>query len=231
MFIIIGGDGKEYGPVTVEQIRAWIAAGRASLDTKAKALGTEEWRRIGDFAEFASPEGAPPVIGAAAASAATAGATPDPNLGHRGLRLLAAFIDGFIESLCWLPTSQAVMHAMLEMMKAGRLTPQDVMETFGAAIFKSVPYLIALMLVQATLLTLRGQTIGKIIVGLRIVRVPDGSPAGFLRAFLLRGFLPRCLRHVPLVGFLFWIVDNCFIFRDDRRCLHDLIAGTKVVKA
>jgi uncharacterized RDD family membrane protein YckC len=231
MFIIIGGDGKEYGPVTVEQIRAWIAAGRASLDTKAKALGTEEWRRVGDFAEFASPEGAPPVIGAAAAPSATAVAAADPNLGHRGLRLLAAFIDGFIESLCWLPTSQAVMRAMLEMMKAGRLTPQDVMETFGAAIFKSVPYLIALVLVQATLLTLRGQTIGKIIVGLRIVRVPDGSPAGFLRAFLLRGFLPRCLRHVPLVGFLFWIVDNCFIFRDDKRCLHDLIAGTKVVKA
>jgi len=231
MFIIIGGDGKEYGPVTVEQIRAWIAAGRASLDTKAKALGTEEWRRVGDFAEFASPEGAPPVIGASVASPATAVVAADPNLGHRGLRLLAAFIDGFIESLCWLPTSQAVMRAMLEMMKAGRITPQDVMETFGAAIFRSVPYLVALVLVQATLLTLRGQTIGKIIVGLRIVRVPDGSPAGFLRAFLLRGFLPRCLRHVPLVGFLFWIVDNCFIFRDDRRCLHDLIAGTKVVKA
>ena len=54
MFIIIGGDGKEYGPVTVEQIRAWLAGGRANLDTKAKAVGTDEWRRLGDFAEFSA---------------------------------------------------------------------------------------------------------------------------------------------------------------------------------
>jgi uncharacterized RDD family membrane protein YckC len=36
---------------------------------------------------------------------------------------------------------------------------------------------------------------------------------------------------VPFVGVLFWFVDNCFIFRDDHRCLHDLMGGTKVVKA
>ena len=54
MFIIIGGDGKEDGPVTVEQIRAWLAGGRANLDTKAKAVGTDEWRRLGDFAEFSA---------------------------------------------------------------------------------------------------------------------------------------------------------------------------------
>lgn len=52
MFTIIGGDGKEYGPATAEQIRSWIESRRANLDTKAKALGSEEWRRLGDFAEF-----------------------------------------------------------------------------------------------------------------------------------------------------------------------------------
>jgi hypothetical protein len=64
MFIIIGGDGKEYGPVSAEQIRAWLAGGRANLDTKAKAVGTEEWRRLGDFAEFsgAGPAAAPPPV-------------------------------------------------------------------------------------------------------------------------------------------------------------------------
>src|SRR5476649_1901323 len=108
MFIIIGGDGKEYGPVTVEQIRTWIRAGRANLETKAKALGTDEWRAVGDFAEFSSPDGAPPVL-AAAEQTATA---PDATLGHRGMRLLAAFIDGFIESMCWMPTSSAVMKSL-----------------------------------------------------------------------------------------------------------------------
>ncbi|MEO6004206.1 MAG: GYF domain-containing protein [Opitutus sp.] len=53
MFTIIGGDGKEYGPVTAEQLRAWIAAGRANLETKAKAAGSDEWRPLRDFPEFA----------------------------------------------------------------------------------------------------------------------------------------------------------------------------------
>jgi hypothetical protein len=64
MFTIIGGDGKEYGPATADQIRSWIAAGRANLDTKAKAVGSEEWRRLGDYAEFSSP---PPLPSAAPA--------------------------------------------------------------------------------------------------------------------------------------------------------------------
>lgn len=64
MYTIIGGDGKEYGPVTTDQLRAWIAAGRANLDTKAKAEGTDAWQRLGDFPEFSAtpppmPAGAP----------------------------------------------------------------------------------------------------------------------------------------------------------------------------
>jgi hypothetical protein len=55
MYTIIGGDGKEYGPVTAEQVRAWIAAGRANLETKVKAEGTDEWRRVADFPELAPP--------------------------------------------------------------------------------------------------------------------------------------------------------------------------------
>jgi hypothetical protein len=38
------------------------------------------------------------------------------------------------------------------------------------------------------------------------------------------------LRLVPILGAIFWITDSLFIFRADRRCLHDLMAGTKVVR-
>lgn len=223
MFTIIGGDGKEYGPVTAEQIRAWIRAGRANYDTKAKALGTDEWRHVGDFLEFATPDGEPPVLTPEEAGA-------DPTLAHPGMRLLAAMIDGLVESLCWLPTSQAVMKSLGGLLAAGQVTPQDLVEVLSNSMSRSLPYLAGLILVQATLLTLRGQTIGKVFTGLRIVRARTGAPAGFVHAFLLRGFLPRCLRHVPFIGLVFWFVDNCFIFRADRRCIHDLLAGTKVIK-
>ena len=224
MFTIIGGDGKEYGPVTVEQIRTWIASGRANLDTQAKALGSDEWRRVGDFAEFSSPGVPPPMLPGNLPAA-------DTTLAHPGMRLLAALIDGFIEMLCWLPTSQAIMRSFSGLVSSGQVNPQELVEVFMNSLTRSIPYLLSLVLLQATLLSLRGQTVGKLVTQLRIVRAKDGAPVGFLHAFLLRGFLARCLRHVPLIGVLFWFVDNCFIFREDHRCLHDLIAGTKVVKA
>ena len=62
MFTIIGGDGKEYGPVPADQVRSWLASGRADLTTKAKAAGTEEWRALGDFAEFTAPVQPPLVV-------------------------------------------------------------------------------------------------------------------------------------------------------------------------
>jgi uncharacterized membrane protein len=62
MFTIIGGDGKEYGPVTVDQVRAWMAGGRANLTTKVKAVGTDTWKTIAEVPEItgsAAAAGAP----------------------------------------------------------------------------------------------------------------------------------------------------------------------------
>ncbi len=66
MFTIIGGDGNEYGPVPASQVRAWISGGRASLQTKAKKLGMDDWKTLNDFPEF-SPDApvTPPAPGAA----------------------------------------------------------------------------------------------------------------------------------------------------------------------
>jgi hypothetical protein len=76
MFTIIGGDGREYGPATVEQIRAWVGDGRASLDTQARRSGDDQWRRLGDYPEFndAGASQPPPVSpGTPAAAAAPTG--------------------------------------------------------------------------------------------------------------------------------------------------------------
>ncbi|MDD2764717.1 MAG: DUF4339 domain-containing protein [Opitutaceae bacterium] len=53
MFTIIGADGKEYGPVSVEQVQTWIAAGRANGQTKAKREGSAEWKPLAEHPEFA----------------------------------------------------------------------------------------------------------------------------------------------------------------------------------
>jgi hypothetical protein len=50
---IIGADGKEYGPVTSEQLRQWITEGRVNAQTKSQPEGAADWQLLGDLAEFA----------------------------------------------------------------------------------------------------------------------------------------------------------------------------------
>lgn len=61
MFKIIGGDGRPYGPVSADQIRQWIAEGRANAQTLGQAEGSVEWKPLGLFPEFAV-SATPPVI-------------------------------------------------------------------------------------------------------------------------------------------------------------------------
>src|SRR5947208_9682312 len=75
MYKIIGADQKEYGPVPSDQVRKWIAEGRANAQTKARAEGGNDWKSLSDFTEFAESLAAqapaarpsPPKIGALAA--------------------------------------------------------------------------------------------------------------------------------------------------------------------
>lgn len=60
MYKIIGADQKEYGPITADQIVQWIAEGRAAGHTQARAEGTEEWKPLSSFPEFASALGIAP---------------------------------------------------------------------------------------------------------------------------------------------------------------------------
>jgi Domain of unknown function (DUF4190)/GYF domain 2 len=64
IYKIIGQDGKEYGPVTAEQLRQWIAEGRLERQTPVFVEGAKDWNFIGLLPEFAALfEGNPPTIG------------------------------------------------------------------------------------------------------------------------------------------------------------------------
>ena len=79
MFTIIGADGKEYGPVSADQIRQWIAENRLNREMKVRRDGETEWQRIGDLPEFAPPAVAvdvapiPPAVAPISAGAAPSG--------------------------------------------------------------------------------------------------------------------------------------------------------------
>jgi uncharacterized RDD family membrane protein YckC len=75
-----------------------------------------------------------------------------------------------------------------------------------------------------------GQTWGKKVVGTRIVR-SDGSRVDAARLIGLRYGVPTLFGVVPALHQLFGLVNVLFIFRASRRCLHDSIADTIVIKA
>lgn len=61
----IGGDGREYGPVTDAELRQWIAEGRLNGQSLAKSDSDAEFRPLETFPEFADFFGmAAPVSGA-----------------------------------------------------------------------------------------------------------------------------------------------------------------------
>ena len=85
----------------------------------------------------------------------------------------------------------------------------------------------AIIILQIVLLTKDGQTLGKKMLGVRIVEVDTGRNGGFVPNVLLRVIVNGLLGLIPLYG----IVEVLFIFRQARRCIHDLIAGTHVIEA
>jgi uncharacterized RDD family membrane protein YckC len=245
MFIIIGGDGKEYGPVTADQVRTWIKAGRANLDTQAKALGTDDWRRLADFAEFGPPMDTPPVIPSATpiAPGTPTVVVADVALADRGTRLLARFIDWVIEFLCAIPGGIILGPEFVKLaISVAQGNEPDIEQLDYQRLALGVAVLaagwLALLAVQVWMLATRGQSIGKRITRIRIVRVEDGSNPGFVHAWVMRELLITAigiaLGMIPFLGLLlrpaFHIVDWCLIFRDNQSCLHDQMAKTKVVK-
>lgn len=82
----------------------------------------------------------------------------------------------------------------------------------------------------AILVHRNGQTIGKKLADIKIVRT-DGSRATLARIFCLRYLVSSLLTRIPGVGALYALVDMLLIFGEARRCCHDYIADTIVVRA
>lgn len=83
---------------------------------------------------------------------------------------------------------------------------------------------------NGVLLARHGQTFGKRLMKIRIVR-SNGVRASLGHLVGLR-YLPLWLvSAIPFVGAAVGLVNALLIFRDSRKCLHDNIADTIVIKA
>jgi uncharacterized RDD family membrane protein YckC len=143
-------------------------------------------------------------------------------LAGRWTRLGAAFIDGLLALLIfWIISLFTPFSIFRPELRGGMMTVLIQNTLIGFVIF---------LLLHGYLLQTRGQTIGKMLLHVRIVRT-DGSKATLVRLAGLRYFANSVIALIPVVGWLYGLVDALMIFRDSRKCLHDNIADTIVVKA
>lgn len=230
MFSILGADGKEYGPVAADKVREWIIGGRANLQTKARRVEETDWKTLGEFPEFAAASSAsahPPAVPTMAPGGTQdALASGGEVLAGRWERLGAVLIDSILGCLVAAP-------GFGMMMAAGFFSHPDSPNVvlLGAGVGLLCLAALAFLIFQIYLLVTRGQTLGKKWLGIKIVTFETEENPGFVKTILLRVVVNGLIGAVPVIGGIYSLVDALFIFRDDRRCIHDFIAGTKVVVA
>ncbi|WP_049571522.1 RDD family protein [Streptomyces sp. SBT349] len=143
-----------------------------------------------------------------------------PPLAPLGRRLAARIVDALIIGVPLTLLLWPVMGAY------------EVNDDGGASYVQQAIVLIVYFVYEGLMLSARGQTLGKMLLRIRVAvlengSVPRGNPA-WARAAVYS--LPQLL---PCVGFLFWLVNVLFCTWDRpyRQCLHDKAAGTVVVSA
>jgi uncharacterized RDD family membrane protein YckC len=144
---------------------------------------------------------------------------------------------GIVLASRWARLGGAIIDALIAMALlwvASRLTPWNVFDPAKANMmrFALVDALLGFglfLVVQGYPLATASQTWGKKLLGMRIVRA-DGSPISFGRLIGLRYAVPGLFAVVPALAQVWGLVNALFIFRASRRCLHDSIADTIVIK-
>ncbi len=144
------------------------------------------------------------------------------NLAGLGKRLLGSLADGLILGVIAVPIF-FLTGAFKEALAGHELTTTRKLLNFCLAFAVWV-------IVNARLLARKGQTIGKLAVGTRIVDLQGAVPP-FGKLVILRYLVPWLVESIPTIGVILGLADGLFIFGRERRCIHDYLAGTRVVNA
>ncbi|EPL0363414.1 RDD family protein [Acinetobacter baumannii] len=251
MQIYLARNNQQAGPYTLEQLNQMLASQQVLLTDLAWHEGMTEWKALGELTQgklVYQPTG----YSAFSANTNTPYnetiqhirvETKTHELASISSRALAKIID----LLLWLPIAaipsfffnEAQYKQLFELQK--QMQSAEVASTKAAKLqqqlFTLIPieawhtmllYVVIMLAIQAFLLTKFGQSIGKKIVGIRIVDAETNGKVNLTRIFLLRSvvFIILNLLFMPIST----IIDYAFALGQKRQALHDKIARTKVIK-
>lgn len=144
-------------------------------------------------------------------------------------RLFAQLVDGFLTIVSVL----VGVGLLIGLNSLGILefepSAQESLNLADTVALNAVLYfsVLVLSIVQWNLIATSGQTLGKKLLGVRIIRLGGKTP-GFFQGVVLRNWIASLLYAIP---FMFLISVVLIVFTESKRGLHDYIAGTRVVHA
>jgi uncharacterized RDD family membrane protein YckC len=151
-------------------------------------------------------------------------------LASRSARLGAVIVDGLVGFIWFTPAYVMNFATLAQQSRGNPLAVWVNLAKTGGWFYVGVLGALVVLAIDLTLLARNGQTIGKKLLGIKVVRV-DGSPVSLFRVFFLRYVCNSFLTLIPLFGSLYSLVDCLMIFGESRRTVHDRIADTIVIKA
>jgi uncharacterized RDD family membrane protein YckC len=258
MQIYLARNNEQAGPYTLEQVNAMLANTQIVLTDLAWHDGMSAWLPLGQLtggkmvynptSTTLSPSVTTPFKTSASITVVSQVLPNCAILANVGRRISAALIDYFllnmvigigffstmtVASIEKLNTVfQAQINTLTSSVKPDNL---ELLKTIIASIPQttliSVGVLVlGLTILQMVLIAIRGQTIGKILLNIRIVDETSGLKTTTLRSVLLRSVLVKYIGY-NLISSLLFFADFVFLFTKNNRTLHDRLAKTLVVNA
>ena len=145
-------------------------------------------------------------------------------LAERSTRLGAAILDGLVFGLM-VYSPIIVTGAFAGLTQANSNAPPEL-RGLGIALAITLAGFVVWLGITIKFMYANGQSIGKKACGIKVVR-KDGSRVSLSRLIWLRNVVNGLLGLIPLYG----IIEVLFIFGEARRCVHDHLADTIVIKA
>jgi len=151
-------------------------------------------------------------------------------------RLLAIIIDGLLIGIPLVIVFFVVVGVSLTRSleydpNTGRTTAEGGLFTGSTILFQVVTLLVTVAYYGFLNGSERGQTVGKMALGIRVRDADGGGPIGVGRG-ALRALVASLPGQIPFVGFIWVLLDNLWPLWDTRRqALHDKVANSVVVDA
>ncbi len=152
------------------------------------------------------------------------------NKANRGARLGAVLLDGLIGSVALVPAYISAFKVLAVQHATNVFSVWAIIMQTGGLFYMGAAVALIVLGINIYLMRQYGQTIGKKIVGIKVVGT-DGSHVPLWRIFFVRYVCNTVLTMIPFLGGLYSLVDCLMIFGEPRRCVHDYLANTIVINA